>query len=114
MLAPTLDEIVPLATWMHVAIVVPASIFILLSIGGVQARLLSRYVPSAWRWLLANVLGWLLGLPWTFVLPALVPDGAPIAVHALALAAGGVLMGATTGAITGLWVLRLRPADRQS
>lgn len=107
MLAPTLDDLVGLPVWAQIAIWVPASIFILLSIGTAQARLLSRHVPRPWRWLVANVVGWLAGLPWTFVLPALVPDDAPPLAFALALFVGGVLMGATTGAITGAWLVRI-------
>ncbi len=112
MLGPTLDDLVELPVALRVALTVVSSVLILLSIGSVQARLLRGLVPRPGRWLGANVAGWLVGLPFTFVAPALVPDDAPILVFAVAFAIGGVLMGASAGAITGLALVRLlRPAS---
>lgn len=118
MLAPTLDDMYQLSTAVMVAIWVPASIIILLSIGYAQQRLLRPHVRRAWRWLVANIVGWLLGLPWTFVLPALLPPGTPTWGFAIAFGIGGTLMGATAGAVTGMALLRFqseaRPAARPS
>ena len=108
MLAPTLDDLVGLSAGLQIAISIPASVLILCSIGFVQARLLRGHIARPRRWLIANVVGWLGGLPWTFVLPMLVPDDAPMIWFAAAFAIGGVLMGATTGAITGVWLVRFR------
>jgi hypothetical protein len=55
--------------------------------------------------------GWLGGLPWTFVLPALLPDDAPIPVWIVTFVIAAVLMGMTTGALTGLFLIRLRPVN---
>lgn len=107
MLVPTLDDLVGLGTAVRVVLWIPAGAFILVSIGGAQARLLAAHVGRPLRWLAANVVGWLLGLPFTFVVPALLPDDSPVAMFALALAAGGVLMGATAGLVTGLALRRM-------
>jgi hypothetical protein len=108
MLAPTLDDLVGLSSSAQVGIWMPALVLILLSIGSAQAWVLRGHVARPHRWVIANVLGWLGGLPFTFVLPMALPDDAPVALFFVAMFVGGVLMGATAGAITGWWLLRLR------
>ena len=110
MLAPTLDDLVGLSTTAQIAIWIPAGIIILLSIGSAQALVLRRIVSKPSRWVMANVVGWLAGLPWTFALPAALPEEAPAYLWVAAFVVSGVLMGATAGAVTGLAVMRL--ADR--
>jgi len=111
MAAPLLDDLVGLTATAQIAIWVPASVLILLSIGAAQAWALRGRAAQPARWLLANVLAWLAGLPWTFVLPALLPESAPIPVWIATFGVAGVLMGLTVGLVTGIWVLRMRPAD---
>jgi hypothetical protein len=74
---------------------------LLLSIGVGQWCILRRKVSGAGRWLWANALGWLLGMPITFIGPALVPGDSPPAVWVGAFLACGLLMGAIVGAVTG-------------
>ena len=109
MLAPTLDDIVGISTTVQIAIWVPASVLILVSIGAVQARVLRQIVENSRSWIVANALGWLAGLPWTFVLPALLPDNAPMTWWIVTFALAAILMGLTVGLVTGLFLLRLRP-----
>jgi len=109
MLAPTLDEVVGISPYTQVAIWIPASVLILLSIGTAQAFVLRPWVENPNSWIAANSLGWLAGLPWTFVLPALLPGDAPLAWWVAAFVIGGILMGLTVGLVTGLFLLRLRP-----
>jgi hypothetical protein len=111
MLAPTLDDLVGLSTPIQIAIWAPAGVLILLSIGGAQAWVLRGVVETPRRWITANIVGWLGGLPWTFVLPALLPGDAPIPVWIITFVIAGVLMGMTTGALTGLFLIRLRPVN---
>jgi len=113
MLAPTLDEVVGLSTATQIAIWIPASLLILLSIGAAQAWVLRRVVINPGSWVVANSVGWLAGLPWTFVLPALLPESAPIAWWIAAFVVAGVLMGMTVGVVTGAFLLRLRPIRDQ-
>jgi hypothetical protein len=109
MLAPTLDDLVGLAPWMQFVIWLPASVLILLSIGCAQAWALRSQVETAKRWITANALGWMAGLPWTFALPALVSENAAIPVWLLTFVIAGVLMGLTAGAVTGVFLLQLKP-----
>ena len=109
MLAPTLDDLIGLNTAAQIAIWIPAGILILLSIGSAQAWVLRRIVERSSRWIVANVLGWLAGLPWTFALPAALPESAPPQVWIAAFVVAGVLMGVTAGAVTGVALLRLVP-----
>ena len=108
MLAPLLDDLVGLAPAAQIAIWVPAGIAILLSIGSAQAWVLRGIVHTPQRWLIANVIAWLAGLPWTFVLPALLPESSPMAVWISTFVVAGVLMGVTVGLVTGVAVTRMR------
>ena len=107
MLAPTLDDLVGLSAAGRFAIWIPSGIVILLSIGVAQAWVLRGVVTKPRRWVIANVIGWLAGLPWTFVLPALLPEKAPAAVWVLTFVVAGTLMGLTAGAITGRTLIRI-------
>ena len=111
MLAPTLDDLVGLSTRAQVMIWVPASVLILVSIGTAQAWVLRQAVDNPKSWIAANALGWLAGLPWTFVLPALLPDNAPTTWWIATFAIAALLMGSTVGLVTGLFLLRLRPTQ---
>lgn len=108
-LAPTLDDLFAITAAVQIAIWIPAGILILLSIGAAQAWVLREIVERPQRWLTANVLGWLLGLPWTFVLPAIVPEGSAMAVWIAVFVVAGVLMGVTVGIVTGFVLVRLSP-----
>lgn len=112
MLAPTLDELIGLDAAVQIALWAPVAVFILLSIGVAQALALRGHVARPRLWIGANVLGWLAGLPWTFVLPALLPDTSPPWAFALCFVVAGVLMGASAGAVTGAFLPRLvRPTE---
>lgn len=106
-LAPTLDDLFGISTAMQIAIWVPAGALILASIGIAQARVLRGVIERPGRWIFANAVGWLLGLVWTFLLPALVPEGASIAIWIAAFIAAGILMGVTVGGVTGFTLIRL-------
>lgn len=109
MLAPLLDDLFGLPAAAQIALWVPASILILLSIGTAQSWVLRDVIDLPYRWLAANVAGWLLGLPWTFALPALLPESAPVPVWVSAFLIAGVLMGLTVGLVTGRLVVKLEP-----
>jgi len=111
MLAPLLDDLVGLAPSVQAAIWVPASVAILLSIGGAQTWVLRGVVEAPRHWLVANVLAWLAGLPWTFVLPALLPESASMLVWISTFVLAGILMGLTVGLVTGMAVTRMRVAN---
>lgn len=111
MLTPTLDDLIGLPPAISIVLWVPASVLILLSIGTGQAWALRKSVRKPRRWITANALGWLAGLPWTFVLPALLPEDAPLPLWVSTFVVAGVLMGLTAGAITGAYLLRLLPRE---
>jgi hypothetical protein len=111
MLAPSLDDVFGLSPTIQIAIWIPAACLILVSIGGAQAWALRGIIERPQRWLAANVCGWLAGLPWTFILPALLPDGTRIEFWIATFAVAGVLMGLTAGLVTGVFLLRLQPVN---
>jgi len=97
---PTLDELLDLGAATQAVLWVAAALVILPSIGVAQALALRGVEARPRRWVLANVLGWLAGLPWTFVAPALLPDDSPAQAFWAAFLVGGTLMGATAGWVT--------------
>jgi hypothetical protein len=107
MLVPLLDDLFGLSNVAQIAIWVPASFLILLSIGTAQSWVLRDVIDKPQRWIAVNVLGWLLGLPWTFVLPALLRESAPIAIWVATFIVAGVMMGLTVGLVTGSLVIKL-------
>ncbi|MGD2167885.1 MAG: hypothetical protein PVF63_07225 [Gammaproteobacteria bacterium] len=108
MLSPLLDDLMGLSAAVQIAIWLPAGTIIVFSIGTAQSRVLSDVVSRPRRWITANVMGWLLGLPWTFVLPAMLPESAPLTVWAIVFFVAAALMGLTVGLVTGTQVLRLQ------
>lgn len=80
---------------------------ILLSIGVAQAWVLGPFVSNPRRWAWINVLAWVLALPFSFLGPALVPNGSPDWVFGVAWAAAGVAMATTLAAVTGIGMRRL-------
>ena len=115
LLAPTLDDLFGLSARMQLAIWLPAGVLILLSIGTAQAIVLRGIVTRPRRWISANAVGWLLGLPWTFALPAMLPETAAVALWVTTFVIAGVLMGLTVGLITGTTVVRFkREAEAQA
>jgi hypothetical protein len=101
MLAPTLEDLIGLSAIVQVVIWIPVSALILCSIGTAQSWVLAGAVYNPRCWIVANILGWLLGLIWTFVLPALVSQDAPPSVWVSTFAVAGILMGLTVGLVTG-------------
>jgi hypothetical protein len=82
------------------------AVVLLCSIGVAQATVLRRHVHHAGRWIAANALGWLAGLPVVFVALAVAPEH-PAGVRAAFAIAGGVGMGAAVAAVTGAFLVRL-------
>lgn len=96
-------------TWLAAG---PLSVVVLAAIPVAQLILLRRVVRRSWRWLPANMLGWLVGISWTFAVSPLVDAGTPIVQLVGLYVAAGVLMALTVATTTGLcWVGWLRHGD---
>jgi hypothetical protein len=111
LLPSTVDALVPLQPALLVAAWVALAPPLLCSIGVAQWLVLRRHVDGTGRWVTANVLGWLLGLPVTFVGPALVPNGSPPVVWAGVFIVSGLLMGAVVGVVTAVALRRILAAN---
>jgi deazaflavin-dependent oxidoreductase (nitroreductase family) len=88
-----------------------AAAVLLGAIGAAQALVLRRHVHHAGRWIGANALGWLAGLPVPFAVLAVAP-GEPAARAACAVA-GGVGMGFVVALVTGRTLVRLLDMPRR-
>jgi hypothetical protein len=110
----------PLGTYGHslpLLVLVPAvavgGAAILLSIGAAQAFVLKRYVARAGRWVAANAVAWLVGLVVPFAGMALVDEGDPAWLVAIAGVLSGLGMAAVVAAVTGIAIVALlEPAPR--
>jgi hypothetical protein len=108
LLAPTLDDLFGITAQIQLVIWITGGVLILLSIGTAQAIVLRGIVERPQRWIAANAAGWLLGLSWTFALPAMLPETAAIAVWVATFVLAGILMGLTVGLVTGYTLVRFK------
>jgi deazaflavin-dependent oxidoreductase (nitroreductase family) len=81
------------------------------SIGAAQATVLRRHVDRAGRWIIANSLAWLAGLPVVFAAFAVAAD-APAGARAAFAVAGGLGMGITVAVVTGGALVQLLRSPR--
>lgn len=110
LLPSTIDAVASLPPAAQAGAWVVIAPIMLCSIGVGQWFALRQHIGGAGRWIPANVVAWLVGLPVTFIIPALVPDGTPPAVWLAAFVGAGLLMGAIVGAVTGRTLVRLLEA----
>lgn len=66
-----------------------------------------RYVPHTRIWILANALGWMLGMALIFLFATMPDEQTPPVWILLSGFTGGLLGGLSVGAITGLFLLRI-------
>lgn len=78
--------------------------------GAFQWLELKKHTPDAARWILANLLGWMVGLALIFLGASLPPARAGLALIVLIGGASGLLAGLSVGAITGLFLVKFRYA----
>jgi uncharacterized integral membrane protein len=70
---------------------------------------LRKQVQKAHRWILANALGWGLGLAWIYLLASLPDEQSSLAFNVSMGILGGLLAGLSVGAVTGIFLLNLVP-----
>jgi hypothetical protein len=63
-----------------------------------------KYAPRAARWILANALGWGLGLGWIFLGASLPEEKTPFPLIIFLAISGGLLAGLSLGGVTGLYL----------
>ena len=84
---------------------------LLATIPTAELVVLRRIVRGPWRWLPANLIGWVVGISWTFAVSPLVDAATPVARLLALYLTAGVLMALTVASATGLcWLSRLRHA----
>jgi hypothetical protein len=76
--------------------------------GWAQGRALRAHVSTVRPWVIGNALGWMLGLPFSFVAASVVDVGRSVSLAVLAGGAGGALMGASVALMTGRAALTMR------
>jgi hypothetical protein len=69
---------------------------------------LRKYTPDAYKWIIANALGWGAGLGWIYVFASLPSETSPLLVNIIMGVLGGLLAGLSVGAITGWFLVNLR------
>jgi hypothetical protein len=107
MLPSTISSSVKVPAWAWISVGVVGIPFFLVSIGGAQWLELRKHVKKAWLWIVANAIAWPIGVMIPVFGIQLVPDTSSVWVFVIAGIVSGVLMGATAGAITGLFLIRL-------
>ena len=85
---------------------------LLTTIPAAQLVLLRPAVRRPWRWLPANIVGWLVGIGWTFAVSPLVDAETPIPQLVALYVLAGLLMALTIAVATGMcWIRWLRQSD---
>jgi hypothetical protein len=107
LLPSTIDALVAVPSSVLIGAWVLLAAPLLCTIGVAQWLVLRRHVAGAGGWVVANALGWLLGLPVTFIGPALVPNDSPPALWLGVFVVCGLLMGTVVGVVTGVALDRL-------
>ena len=72
---------------------------------------LRKYAKKASRWIIANALGWGLGLGWIYLVASLPQADSPIYLYISVGMLGGILAGLSVGAVTGLFQITMNRKD---
>jgi hypothetical protein len=76
--------------------------------GTFQYFVLRKYMSNAAWWILANALGWGVGLGWIYAGASLPDEQSGLVLNIVAGASGGILAGLSVGVITGLFLRKLK------
>ena len=67
-----------------------------------------KYADKAYRWILANALGWGLGLGWIYLFASIPNEESSILFIIIMGVFGGILAGLSVGAITGIYLDKIK------
>ncbi len=73
-----------------------------------QWFVLRRYAQKAYQWIIANALGWGLGLGWIYLFASLPDENTTLIINITLGVFGGLLAGLSVGAVTGLYLVKLK------
>ena len=97
--------------WIFVLLSVSMGLILGAVFGLFQWFALRKYAEKAEVWILANALGWGVGLGWIFLFASLPDENSGIFFTVFVGAIGGILAGLSIGAITGLFLLRIKKRE---
>lgn len=73
-----------------------------------QWFVLRKYTLKPYRWIIANSLGWAVGLGWIYLFASLPNEDSNIIINVVYGIIGGFLAGLSVGGITGLFLIRFQ------
>lgn len=73
-----------------------------------QWFVLRKYVQQAYQWIIANTLGWGLGLGWIYLFASLPNERTTLLTNSMFGVIGGLLAGLSVGGVTGLFLVKLK------
>jgi hypothetical protein len=68
-----------------------------------------KYAQKAARWIIANALGWGIGIGWIYLAASLPDENTSLLLNVGLGLMGGALAGLSVGAVTGIFLIRMRP-----
>ncbi|GEO07107.1 hypothetical protein AAE02nite_47710 [Adhaeribacter aerolatus] len=74
---------------------------------------LRKYIPAAGKWILANALGWGLGLGWIYLAASWPDENTSLPLIIISGILGGILAGLSVGLITGIYLPKLTQPKSQ-
>ncbi|MDH4295143.1 MAG: hypothetical protein OEV74_02600 [Cyclobacteriaceae bacterium] len=75
---------------------------------------LKKYAQKAYKWIIANALGWGLGLCWIYLFASIPTEKNTITFNVLMGVIGGLFAGLSVGAITGIYLEKLEQKENHS
>lgn len=75
---------------------------------------LRKYAQKAYKWIIANALGWGLGLGWIYLFASIPTEHSKLTFNVLMGVFGGVLAGISVGAITGIYLVKFKNKEKHS
>jgi len=69
---------------------------------------LRKYSEKAYKWIIANALGWGLGLGWIYIFASIPAENSSLQLVIFVGICGGILAGISVGAVTGFILIKLK------
>ncbi len=75
---------------------------------------LRQYAEAAYKWIIANALGWGLGLGWIYLFASLPTEQTSLTFNIMMGVIGGLLAGLSVGSVTGIFLVRMKEQNGQT
>ena len=72
---------------------------------------LKKYAEKAYKWIIANAIGWGLGLGWIYLFASIPTEQSSLLFNVIMGVFGGILAGSSVGIVTGIFLVKLKKKE---